>query len=149
MIHRPWLSATGWIVPGSAERMPVLVHQLNVLPDAFDEVLFEGGHAVIQRGGKTGHGLGEAIAGLLAEGFLPFGPGGSFNHRSGSLLLPGPGDRWARGRFQHLVGEKLYVVGGHQGFDLSTVEAYDPATNTWSTVVPLPMPRAMAQHSAA
>jgi N-acetylneuraminic acid mutarotase len=36
----------------------------------------------------------------------------------------------------------LYAVGGYNGGPLNTVEAYDPATNTWTTKAPMPTPRA-------
>ena len=37
---------------------------------------------------------------------------------------------------------KIYVIGGWDGHaELSRVDRYDPATNTWDTVAPLPWPR--------
>ena len=54
----------------------------------------------------------------------------------------------ARGNFEvgvaaDLVGDKLYAVGGfnNAGGALTTVEAYDPDTNTWSTRAPMSTPR--------
>jgi hypothetical protein len=42
-----------------------------------------------------------------------------------------------------VVDGKLYAVGGHNlsSFNLSTVEAYDPATNTWKAGAPMPLGR--------
>lgn len=45
------------------------------------------------------------------------------------------------------AGGKLYLIGGLAGTDvLSSVEEYDPATNTWRFVAPLPRP---LHHTAA
>lgn len=35
----------------------------------------------------------------------------------------------------------VYVVGGNNGTDLTTVEAYDPAADTWTTLPPMTEPR--------
>lgn len=35
----------------------------------------------------------------------------------------------------------IYAVGGSNGADLSIVEAYDPASDTWETKAPMPTPR--------
>ncbi|HLW38669.1 MAG TPA: kelch repeat-containing protein, partial [Candidatus Eremiobacteraceae bacterium] len=35
----------------------------------------------------------------------------------------------------------LYAVGGYNGGPINTVEAYDPATNTWTTKAPMPTRR--------
>jgi N-acetylneuraminic acid mutarotase len=45
-----------------------------------------------------------------------------------------------------VYGGRIYVVGGQHGHDgalvpQDTVNAYDPATNTWATLAPLPLPR--------
>jgi len=41
-----------------------------------------------------------------------------------------------------MVNGKIYVIGGYSaGFDLSTVEVYDPITNAWSSATPMPNPR--------
>ena len=44
-----------------------------------------------------------------------------------------------------VVGNILYAIGGHgpdSGKFVTTVEAYDPVTNTWSTKAAMPTPRA-------
>jgi serine/threonine protein kinase/N-acetylneuraminic acid mutarotase len=38
-------------------------------------------------------------------------------------------------------GKLVYAVGGTNGADLTTVEAYDPAANTWTSLPPLPKAR--------
>ena len=38
-------------------------------------------------------------------------------------------------------GKLVYAVGGTDGTDLTTVEAYDPAADTWTTMPALPEPR--------
>jgi N-acetylneuraminic acid mutarotase len=39
------------------------------------------------------------------------------------------------------IGGKLYVAGGTDGGALTTLEVYDPTTNTWSAAAPMPAPR--------
>ena len=39
------------------------------------------------------------------------------------------------------VNGKLYVIGGNNGATLSTVEIYNPASNTWTTGTSAPRPR--------
>jgi N-acetylneuraminic acid mutarotase len=39
------------------------------------------------------------------------------------------------------VGAKIYAIGGGGGGFLTTVEEYDPATNTWSSKAPMPTSR--------
>lgn len=41
------------------------------------------------------------------------------------------------------INGKLYAVGGTDGSVLGRNECYDPGTNTWTTVAPLPTPRAV------
>lgn len=36
---------------------------------------------------------------------------------------------------------RIYAIGGDNASSLDTVEAYDPATNTWSRMAPMPTPR--------
>jgi len=58
---------------------------------------------------------------------------------------PMPTPRWYLGA--GVVNGFLYAVGGHMVISeydvvvLATVEAYDPKTNTWTTVPPMPTPR--------
>jgi hypothetical protein len=40
-----------------------------------------------------------------------------------------------------LVGTCVYAIGGYNGTDLNTVEAYSPATNTWATLPSMPTAR--------
>jgi hypothetical protein len=41
-----------------------------------------------------------------------------------------------------VVGDRLYAVGGEDNINfLNTVEAYDSASNTWSTKAPMPTRR--------
>ena len=37
--------------------------------------------------------------------------------------------------------DKVFVIGGYNGFFLSTVEIYDPSTGTWATAAPMPTGR--------
>jgi N-acetylneuraminic acid mutarotase len=41
------------------------------------------------------------------------------------------------------VNDRIYIIGGtqQQGEDLSTVEAYDPLTDTWTSLAPMPTAR--------
>jgi len=55
-------------------------------------------------------------------------------------FAPPPGPRWYSGCAA--LDGKIYVIGGNNGItDLSRVDRFDPATNTWDTVAPLPWPR--------
>ncbi len=40
-----------------------------------------------------------------------------------------------------VVNGILYAVGGSSGGAVNTVEAYDPATDRWTTKSPMPTPR--------
>ena len=53
---------------------------------------------------------------------------------------PPPGPRWYAGCAE--LDGKIYVIGGYDGTtELSRVDRFDPASNTWDTVAPLPWPR--------
>jgi N-acetylneuraminic acid mutarotase len=63
-----------------------------------------------------------------------------------TIKAPMPTGR--KGHAVAVVNGMLYAIGGFHldpvhgiGLYLSTVEAYDPATNTWSTKAPMPTPR--------
>jgi N-acetylneuraminic acid mutarotase len=69
---------------------------------------------------------------------LVFGQGGKWAVRAS---IPTPRSNLAAG----VVNGIVYAVGGGilgSGSDLSTVEAYDPTTNSWMTKTPMPAPRA-------
>ncbi len=40
-----------------------------------------------------------------------------------------------------VIGDRFYVVGGNKDFDAPTraLDVYDPATNTWKSLAPLPV----------
>jgi hypothetical protein len=42
-----------------------------------------------------------------------------------------------------VVNGIIYVIGGYNGAYLSTNEAYDPATNTWTTKASMPTARSV------
>lgn len=44
-----------------------------------------------------------------------------------------------------VINGTLYLAGGNNGSQLSTVEAYNPGTNTWSTAASLPTARTAAK----
>jgi hypothetical protein len=54
-------------------------------------------------------------------------------------FAPPPAPKWYSGCA--VLDGKIYVIGGTDGSDLSRVDRFDPATNTWDTVAPLPWPR--------
>src|SRR5690242_17466612 len=39
------------------------------------------------------------------------------------------------------MGGTVYAVGGSQGSPVATLEAYDPATNSWTSKMSMPTPR--------
>jgi len=53
-----------------------------------------------------------------------------------------PTRRTHLGRTTPVINGKIYVIGGWDGYrELSSVEVYDPQTNTWSTETPMPTAR--------
>jgi N-acetylneuraminic acid mutarotase len=52
---------------------------------------------------------------------------------------PMPTPRWGAGA--GVIDGKLYVVGGNGPSELTTLEVYDPATDTWATKAPMPTAR--------
>jgi N-acetylneuraminic acid mutarotase len=77
--------------------------------------------------------------------------GGHSNGRTSARLFRLDGDHWtelaamryARGGHALVADQgKLYALGGNtSGGNVAVVEAYDPASNTWAGLSPLPMPR--------
>ncbi len=102
------------------------------------------------REGLAAARLGKKI--YAVGGFHSFSPVGTLqvynpttNRWSTKAPMPTP-----RGDLMAVAGAdgKLYAIGGWNARDasndaipLSTVEAYDPATNTWTTMAPMPTPR--------
>jgi hypothetical protein len=86
-----------------------------------------------------------AIGGLVseAESIVPRRVVEAYDVAADSWILdfaPPPGPRWFSGCAA--LDGKIYVIGGTNGnTDLSRVDRFDPSTNTWDTVAPLPWPR--------
>ena len=83
-----------------------------------------------------------AIGGLVSDS-VPRNVVEAYDVPADSWILeftPPPGPRWYAGCAA--LDGKIYVVGGTDGnADLSRVDRFDPSTNTWDTVAPLPWPR--------
>ncbi len=86
-----------------------------------------------------------AIGGLISEvdSVVPRTVVEAYDVTADSWILsfaPPPGPRWYSGCAA--LDGKIYVIGGTDGdTDLSRVDRFDPSTNTWDTVAPLPWPR--------
>jgi hypothetical protein len=86
-----------------------------------------------------------AIGGLIseAESVVPRTVVEAYDVPADSWIVtfaPPPGPRWFAGCAA--LDGKIYVIGGTDGnTDLSRVDRFDPSTNTWDTVAPLPWPR--------
>jgi hypothetical protein len=86
-----------------------------------------------------------AIGGLIseAESIVPRMVVEAYDVTADSWILdfaPPPGPRWFAGCAA--LDGKIYVIAGTDGnADLRRVDRFDPSTNTWDTVAPLPWPR--------
>ncbi|MBM3331547.1 hypothetical protein FJY68_06800 [candidate division WOR-3 bacterium] len=83
-----------------------------------------------------------AIGGLVSDS-VPRNLVEAYDVPADSWVLdfaPPPGPRWFAGCAS--FDRKIYLMGGTDGnTDLSRVDRFDPSTNTWDTVAPLPWPR--------
>ena len=72
----------------------------------------------------------------------------SSNDPPGTAGAPAPMPTARHGLAVAAVNGKIYGIGGHGGpnQELNTVEAYDPATNTWSTDVEVVSPKGVVLH---
>ena len=81
------------------------------------------------------HGEGDFGQKPKPEPIQAFSGGGKWTERENM-----PTARWGVGT--SVVDGKIYAIGGRgEGKDLSTVEVYDPATDTWSKKADMPNPR--------
>ena len=98
------------------------------------------------------HGCGGALGGVL---YVTGGRRGTIGTISASVFAYTPGGAWepraamptARGGTAcGVIGDRIYVVGGEGNPAVPSgvfpqVEAYHPATNTWDSLAPMPVPR--------
>ena len=90
-------------------------------------------------GGRTGHGFIMAAANTDAvEEYDP--PTNTWSPPKDRMPTPRSGGGWGTD------GKRIYVAGGEVTTKqlvgaYRAVEAYDPATNSWATLPPMPMPR--------
>jgi hypothetical protein len=86
-----------------------------------------------------------AIDGVISEAdsFVPRLAVEAYDVAADSWVVgfgPPPGPKGYAGCAE--LDGKIYVIGGWNGhYELSRVDRFDPATNTWDTVAPLPWPR--------